>query len=217
MNTKLGYIEDRSNGVTKEKLHPISRWIRSRKSTYAFSFIDKEIPLSIIEEIVTNGLWAPTHKMTQPWRFEILMGAHHKDLGQYMLDFYKKHLSKKQFPESRYQDTLEYPKNATMLAIVFQRSKNVDIPEWEEIAAISCAVQNMWLTSTARGIGCYWDTAEATIQYCNESLELAPNEKSLGILYMGYPKEELKERSRKRKLLSKKLNHNYKKICNLFF
>ncbi|MDY8135934.1 nitroreductase [Aquimarina sp. 2201CG5-10] len=192
-------------------LHPISQCIRNRKSTYAYSFIKKKIPKTTIEEIITNALWAPTHKMTQPWRFEILEGNHRQDLGTYMLNFYKQKLSKERFPESRYSETLEYPKNATLVAIVFQRNKRAQIPEWEEIAAISCAVQNMWLSCTAMEIGCYWDTGEATIQYCTENLTLKDNEKSLGIFYMGIPDIKDKDQNRKRKPLEKKLFWNIKK------
>ncbi|WP_103071600.1 nitroreductase family protein [Aquimarina sediminis] len=195
----------------KGKLHLISKLIRERKTTYAFSFSSKKVTNEIIEEIVTNATWAPTHKMTQPWRFELLEGAHHTDLGKYMLDFYQKRLSKHQFPKSRHQETLEYAKNASMLAIIFQRNERASIPEWEEIAAISCAVQNMWLSCTAMEIGCYWDTCEASIQYCNEYLELASNEKCLGVFFMGYPKNNLEKRRRKRKPLSRKLTRDYKK------
>lgn len=210
MKAKLSHQEIKKESI-KEKLHPISKLIRERKTTYASSYSDKRIPFEVLEEIITNALWAPTHKMTQPWRFELLTGTHHEDLGKYMLDFYKKSLSKDQFPESRYQTTLEYPKNATMLVIVFRRSERIEIPEWEEIAAISCAVQNMWLTCTALDIGCYWDTAIATIQYCDTILDLKPNEKCLGIFYMGYISDTLEKGNRKRKSLSKKMIENHKK------
>lgn len=30
------------------------------------------------------------------------------------------------------------------------------MPEWEETAAVSCAVQNMWLMATALGLAGYW-------------------------------------------------------------
>lgn len=197
--------------TTKHALENISAAIRSRKSTYAYSFREKQIPKEIIEEIVTNALWAPTHKLTQPWRFEVLEGEHKTDLGKYMLDYYKEHLSIEKFPESRYEETLNYPKNATLVAIIFQRSKRIEIPEWEEIAAISCAVQNMWLSCTALNYGAYWATNAATIKYCEAFLDLKENEKSLGIFYMGIPNEELEETQyRKRRPLSKKLKWNYK-------
>ena len=38
------------------------------------------------------------------------------------------------------------------------RDKQNRLPEWEEIAAVSMAVQNMWLTCYANNIGCYLST-----------------------------------------------------------
>ena len=32
------------------------------------------------------------------------------------------------------------------------------IPEWEEMAAVACAVQNMHLMATARGVAAYWSS-----------------------------------------------------------
>lgn len=66
----MSIVEEKiKNGTSSDEqrnLHPVSRWIRNRKSTYAYYFKDQQIPRNTIEEIVTNGLWAPTHKMTQP-------------------------------------------------------------------------------------------------------------------------------------------------------
>ena len=66
----------------------VSSLIRNRKSTYAYSFSNEVIPKEIIEEIVTNAIWAPTHKLTQPWRFEVLEGAHKEGLGKYICLLY---------------------------------------------------------------------------------------------------------------------------------
>lgn len=32
------------------------------------------------------------------------------------------------------------------------------LPEWEEVAAVACAVQNMHLMATALGVACYWSS-----------------------------------------------------------
>ncbi len=186
------------------KVEDLSKLIQDRKTTYAFDFSDKRLSKETIETIVTNALWAPTHKLTQPWRFMVLEGEHPKALGHFMADFYRQKYTEDEFSKERYESTKTYPEHATLLAVVFQKSKRIQLPEWEELAAISCAVQNMWLTCTAMGIGGYWDTAEATIAY-GEGLNLEDNEQFLGIFYMGYKKEGIQEGNRKRKPLSKKL------------
>ena len=58
------------------------------------------------------------------------------------------------------------------------------IPEWEEIAATSIAVQNMWLSCTSRDIGCYW-SSPSYAKNLKKFLGLNKNEKCLGFFYLG--------------------------------
>ena len=66
-----------------------------------------------------------------------------------------------------------------------QRDIKESIPEWEEVAAVAMAVQNMWLSCTALGIGCYW-SSPGLIHYMDQFFELEKGEKCLGFFYMGY-------------------------------
>ncbi len=182
-----------------------TKLIRKRKTTYAYDFLDKKISKKTIENIVSNALWAPTHMHTQPWRFIVLEGKHQEELGEFMANYYRKIYNEKQFSNKRYEETKTYSKNATLIALIFQPNKKAKLPEWEEIAAISCGVQNMWLSCTSLNIGSYWDTSIATIAY-GKKIKLAENEQFLGIFFMGYPKKNIKENSRKRKSLSQKLS-----------
>ena len=65
-----------------------------------------------------------------------------------------------------------------------KRDKENSVPEWEEIAATSMAVQNMWLTCTAHDIGCYWSTPKY-VKKMNNFFKLKENERCLGFFYMG--------------------------------
>ncbi|CAA0155983.1 Nitroreductase [Tenacibaculum maritimum] len=187
----------------------ITKIIRDRKTTYAYDFSNKKIDKTILESLITNALWAPTHKLTQPWRFVVLEGKHQEDLGNHMAEYYRALYDEEEFSNERYEETKEYAKNATLLALIFQPSKRAQLPEWEEIAAISSAVQNMWLSCTALNIGSYWDTAEATMSY-GKQIQLEEGEKFLGIFYMGYLKEGIPSPNRRRKPLSKKLSWDFK-------
>jgi hypothetical protein len=83
------------------------------------------------------------------------------------------------------------------------RSTENLIPEWEEIAAVSMSVQNMWLTCTANEVGCYW-SSPAIISRLNNFLELKSNQRCLGLFYMGkydeLPQNNLKKKSIKEKV-----------------
>lgn len=187
----------------------LTELIHNRKTTYANEFSEEKIDKKTIEKIVSNALWAPTHKSTEPWRFIVLDKSYNQDFDNYAADYYRSLYSEKQFSNELYKSTKIYSKNATLLVIVFKPSKIKKLPEWEEIAAISCAIQNMWLSCTALNIGCYWDTGKATISYLNSVLKLDASEKTLGIFYMGYLKNNTAKRNRRRKPLSKKLSWKY--------
>lgn len=184
---------------SKLRQQVISEVIRARRSIFAVDYIDKEIPNVIIEEVLTNAIWAPNHKMTQPWRFIVLQGAQKQEFGHFMAEYYKHSLP------HRYEELLRYPLQAgCMVVIIMKRSQKVDLPEWEELAAVACAVQNMALTCTAYDIGSYWDTCVPCIQY-GERLGLEETERCLGFLYMGYYNTDTYVSVKKRTALDKKL------------
>ncbi len=185
----------------------LTKIIKDRRTTYAYDFSNKKISEKVIEAIVENALWAPTHLHTQPWRFVVLNGKHQQMLGEYMATYYREIYNEKQFSNERYETTKTYSKNATLIAIIFKPNKKAKLPEWEELAAVSCAVQNMWLSCTALNIGAYWDTSIAIMEY-GKKVTLEKDEKFLGIFFMGYPKEEIVINKRKRKSLLKKLSFN---------
>ena len=72
-----------------------------------------------------------------------------------------------------------------------KRQETEEIPEVEEIAAVSCGVQNMMLTATAYGLATYWGSGGLT--YSDEMktfLGLGEKDQCLGFLYVGYPGDE---------------------------
>ena len=56
----------------------------------------------------------------------------------------------------------------------------------EEVAAVACAVQNMYLTTTVYGIGGYWTTGGITYnEKAKPFFELEEEDKLLGFFYIG--------------------------------
>ncbi|HAO15128.1 MAG TPA: nitroreductase [Tenacibaculum sp.] len=189
-------------------IEELSKIIKQRRTHYTSDFSDVPLSKKNIETIIENALWAPTHKLTQPWRFIVLEGEHKQEMGIFMANYYRKVFSIEDFSEKRFEETKGYAKNASMISIICK--PNPRLPEWEEIAAVSCAVQNIWLSCTAMNIGGYWDTGTATIQYVENNLKLDDNEKCLGVFFLGNLKNNLSEANRKRKPVSKKLSWNKK-------
>jgi nitroreductase len=163
----------------------INHIIRSRRSIFPPSYIEKEIPREIIDTILENANFAPTHKLTEPWRFTVFTGAGLEKLGDYMAEAYKANTTPETFSQAKYDGTrAKSLKSAAVIAIVVELHEE-KIPEWEEVAATACAVQNMWLTATANGIGAYWSSPSVT-ESLRAFLGLKENQKCVGFFYMGY-------------------------------
>lgn len=157
--------------------------IESRRSTFPKDYADSEIDQNILEEIVNSGKFAPNHKKTKPWRFKIFRSAEKAELGQKLADIYKETVAPQNFLEKKY---LDIPNKIAMADTIITISVNFSglLPEWEEIAATSMAVQNMYLTAHAHQIGCYW-SSPGMIQHLNEFLNLEENQRCIGLFYMG--------------------------------
>ena len=110
------------------------------------------------------------------------------------------------FQERKFQKLQTNPTKAgCVIAICMQRDLEERIPEWEEIAAMGCAIQNMYLTCTAYGIGSYW-SSPGIIKYSeiSEFLNLKEGERCLGFFYMGY--HEMPQIEGKRGAISDKVD-----------
>jgi len=166
-----------------EKVHEL---IRNRKSVYPPQYVDKKISKEILEEILESANWAPTHRMTEPWRFKVFHGTSQKKLGTFMAEKYRSMKELDDFSLVRYEKLKTNPQKAgCVLAICLQRDAEERIPEWEEIASVACAVQNVWLAASAYGIGGYWSTL-SLIEHLDELVPLNKGEKCIGLFYMGY-------------------------------
>ena len=166
-------------------LSAIDEVIRSRRSIYPRMYNDEEITDEEILHILENANWAPTHKRTEPWRFKVLRGDALVRLGKFLADDYKTRAPEDVFSEMKYKKMLTKPTmSSCVIAIYMFRDPEQRLPEWEEMAAVSAAVQNMWLTCASLGIGAYWSTPSAFINAEN-FIPVNPAEKCMGLFYMG--------------------------------
>lgn len=159
--------------------------IRQRRAVFPKMYNDQPLTESFLQEVLENANWAPTHRRTEPWRFKVFRGEGLHRLGEFMAVRYRDLTPTELFSELKYQKTYESPVRAgAVIAVCMQRDPEGRIPEWEEIAAVACAVQNMWLTCAAHGVGAYWSTP-SSILTADEWLGLGAGERCLGLFYMG--------------------------------
>jgi len=158
--------------------------IKKRRSVFPSSYNDKPIAKGDIEKILEAANWAPTHKKTEPWRFKILQGTSQEKLGKFLSEKYQE--VDRRPKQMKINKLLENPgKAGALIAVCMQRDPKQSVPEWEEVAAVAMAVQNMWLCCTELGIGSYW-SSPGLIKYMGEFFDLNEGETCLGFFYMGY-------------------------------
>jgi nitroreductase len=163
--------------INKETLNSI---IRNRKSIYPNDYTGDEIPDNLIREILLNANHAPTHRMTQPWFFKV----YKNESKQKLIDIVSK-IDESKISKIKLDKFIQKINDSnTVISIFLNRDKKERLPEWEEIAAVSMAVQNMWLTCYVNNIGSYWSTPGFIHEYGN-LIKLDNNQSSLGFFFMG--------------------------------
>ena len=178
----------------------INQLIKSRRSVFPKDYSGERVDDAIVNQMLENANWAPTHKLTEPWRFVVFAGEGLKKLATFQSECYKKvTTSDGTFKEDRYQNLLTKPMESShIIALGMKRDEKKSVPEWEELGAVFCAIENMYLTATAYGIGCYLSTGGiTTFEEAKEFFGLGKEDKLLGFLNIGKPKGAMPEGRRK--------------------
>ena len=194
------HLKLKINTMTSFNPDEISRLIRHRRSIYPAQYSGEIIKKEIIDEILENANWAPTNKLTEPWRFSVFSGEGRKKLGDFMSDLYKETNTKKEFfNESKFEMLKNKPRLAShVISIGMKRDEKERLPEIEEIEAVACAVQNMQLTATSYGVGCYWGSGGITyFEKAKSFFGMGSKDKLLGFMYLGIPKSKWPKSKRK--------------------
>lgn len=165
----------------------INEVIKNRRAVPPRFLAKREVDKALILNLLENANWAPNHKNTESWRFIVFQGENKQHLANaafsFLEDKYRKGEEINMQKASKFRDNLLHVPVA--IAIVLQRDAAQRIPEWEEIAAVSMAVQNMWLTATELGLGAFWATPPF-LPLIQPLLELEPGQKLLGFFFAGH-------------------------------
>ena len=144
-----------------------SQLIASRRSVFPKDYTGAAVPRDAIERALGAANWAPTHGKTEPWRFVVFHGP------QAIARFEALKVSATTRSLSSNPDKLaaalqkierkgkDVSKCAAVVAIILKRLPNAKgelMPEWEDMCAVACAVQNLHLQLTAEGYCGYWSS-----------------------------------------------------------
>jgi nitroreductase len=181
-------------------IEEINALIHNRRSVFPKDYSGERVADNIVRQMLENANWAPTHKLTEPWRFVVFTGEGLKKLAEFQGECYKRVTAKDgSFREERYQGLVTKPMQSShIISVGMKRDEKKSVPELEELGAVFCAVQNMYLTATAYQVGCYLSSGGVTyFEEAKEFFGLGPDDKLLGFLNVGMPKGAISEGKRR--------------------
>jgi nitroreductase len=183
----------------KYNLSDVFSLLENRQTIRPEAYSDRAVQKDQVFNILQSARWAPNHGGTEPWFFRVYINGKSHDFLDFVAETFKT-LQGEKLNEATY---LRFKKRAELAPCVIVVSgtfgKKPNISELEETEAVACAVQNILLAATAYGLGSFWQTGEVLYSPAMRThLQLQDNEKALGMIYLGYPKEDREEAQRHR-------------------
>ena len=148
----------------------ITTVIRARRTHKQFT--GASVSRVQLDDLLELASWAPTHRLSEPWRFAVLDQAAIARLGEYLR--FTPEIAAVPDPAkgaAKLVKLLErLPSLGAMVQVTWIRAGDPAI-DLEDHAAAAAAVQNLLLAATARGLGSFWSTNPAlahpkTLAWC---------------------------------------------------
>lgn len=151
-------------------------------------FIGQPLSRQQLEELVTAACWAPTHRMTQPWRFYACDQATTRTLGERLAT--DPELATVLEPRKAQKARELLSRVGGLVLVTWKRHSDPTIDR-EDLAATAAAIQNLLLAATAQGLGSFWSTNPgfahpSTLRWCGAD----PNQEGfVGAIWLGLPEQ----------------------------
>jgi len=183
--------------------HPITCYFRNmdfdalreivlaRRSIKPALMNGQKIEDTMIHRLLELADWAPTHGHTEPWRFVIFARDAVRQFCADHAALYKAFVDPAKFETAKYEKQLHNGDLAShIIAVYMKRGSNPKISATEELCATAAAVENILLGAAALGLAVLWSTGGVTLQEpMKEYLSLQPDDRVVGLLYVGYSNE----------------------------
>ena len=177
-------------------------------------FLQKPISQEDLNEILEAGIWAPSEKNAQPWKFVVIRGQERKAMVKCLKEGIMRNRKgdesaifskgyEKFIPSAIY--TARVLEQAPVIVFVLN-TKGLDyrktypsdqyMMELADIQSISAAIQNMCLEATAHNIGSLW-TCNVFFAYDELKQWLGEDGEMVAAIAFGYTDREVKPMARK--------------------
>lgn len=163
----------------------------NRRSTKPVAFNGQKIADQQVRQLLELANWAPSHGLTEPWRFVVYSGEAVQQFCHQHAELYRQITPADKFSPAKFEKQAHDGDLASHLILVYmKRGTNPNIPALEEICATAAAADNILLGAEALGIALLWSTGGSVLQpIMKEYLGLGPDDTVLGLLFLGYTDE----------------------------
>lgn len=155
-------------------------------------FLPDPVPTAVLERVLSAGLWAQNHQLTEPWRWTILGPQTHRRLAETfaaaqaaLLGSEASDAERERVQTTTTQKILSKPR----VVAVSQHLAGSPAQRREDYGAIACAIQNVQLAAWAEGVGMQWSSGKIILlpeTYAVLAIDPA-REELAGLLFFGYP------------------------------
>jgi nitroreductase len=159
--------------------------IQERRSHFLKEFNGKKAPNTLIETLIHASIWAPSHKLTLPFRFVVISPDKLQELTSHIIVSYREN-NLESLNLQKIEKMESYPEKLShAIAIILKPSHK--IPLWEEYATLGAAIQNMYLMIQEEPhFGAYWTTGnETNSEKMRSLLRVSPEEIHCGYFFIG--------------------------------
>ncbi|MBW9219658.1 nitroreductase [Anoxybacillus sp. ST70] len=173
----------------------LSQLLRDRRSVHIFE--DRPVSPELVMELLDTAVWAPNHRLTQPWRFILTYGEGRRKIADAVRTMKENKeadpLKRKEIGQKFYDKIMSIP---MILTVLMREDPNLVVRE-EDYAATSCVIHNFSLLAWEKGIGMVWETyGWLHDPIFRKAMGIQPGEKAVGNLHIGYPAKIPPARSR---------------------
>jgi len=155
------------------------------------------VPHELLVEILEDANWAPTHGLTQPWRFHVFTQAARESAAvklEQLCDVLTPAAERREDKRAKLRANLLAAPVA--IAVAAKIEPGGKISELDEISATACAVQNLMLSAHQRGLATFWSSAPVVCSSAfAEWLGMDSTHRGMGIVYLGYAAPGVNPRS----------------------
>ncbi|MGZ0050431.1 nitroreductase family protein [Brevibacillus gelatini] len=155
----------------------IAKVIRERRSIKK-GYKPDAVPEELVLELLNDAVYAPNHGLREPWRFVFVPSEKKEAFVEKLITVYP--------PETHEARREMYNQPAAYLIVIMKEDPRQK--QWEEDFSAVCAlIQNFQLLAWERNLGVVWKTnAHNWDPKAHQILGVAPGEKIVGFLHLGF-------------------------------